>query len=209
MHGKTHMMVGVLGGIAILQPKTMTELTAGTLLAGVGAVICDIDIGSSAVRRKADKIALVCMGSLGAAAGLQICSSLMERAVSDVLLPKVQIGYAVMAMILAFLICLYGRKSSHRGFMHSFAALLILGVCARAVFPALYLYFTTGFLSHLLLDLFNTRGLQLLFPYKKRYCLHVWTVGGKEDISIGKAASVANAILIFIHVTVIMKRQFM
>lgn len=47
MLGKTHAVVGVTTGLLIMQPVSATELVLGTAASLIGAVISDIDVGSS------------------------------------------------------------------------------------------------------------------------------------------------------------------
>ena len=170
MLGKTHMAVGIAAGIAIFQPDsvmTAAVCTAGTAL---GALIPDIDVGHSKSRNKVESIIglviliTVTLATIEAAFHIGIYRQLMSN--SSVV--RILSGFAV------FLIaCGYGLKTSHRSFMHSFMAGAILTVCVYIIFPMLAEYFAVGFCSHLIIDLLNHRGEQLLFPCKKRFCLDI------------------------------------
>lgn len=170
MLGKTHMAVGIAAGIAIFQPDsvmTAAVCTAGTAL---GALLPDIDVGHSKSRNKVESIIglviliTVTLATIEAAFHIGIYRQLMSN--SSVV--RILSGFAV------FLIaCGYGLKTSHRSFMHSFMAGAILTVCVYIIFPMLAEYFAVGFCSHLIIDLLNHRGEQLLFPCKKRFCLDI------------------------------------
>ena len=56
MLGKTHAVVGVTTGLLIMQPVSATELVLGTAASLIGAVISDIDVGSSGSHRDAGKM---------------------------------------------------------------------------------------------------------------------------------------------------------
>ena len=56
MLGKTHAVIGVTAGLLVMQPKNMTELVVGTSGALIGAVISDIDVGTSGSHRDANKM---------------------------------------------------------------------------------------------------------------------------------------------------------
>lgn len=75
--------------------------------------------------------------------------------------------YAVPALA-AFLIYISG----HRGFTHSIFACALFGL---AVLPdqARFIQFTASYMAHLVCDMVNTKGIQLLYPLKKRYKLPV------------------------------------
>ena len=56
MLGKTHMAVGVAATLALTNPTTITELVLGSGIGALGAVISDIDVGTSESHKEADKI---------------------------------------------------------------------------------------------------------------------------------------------------------
>jgi inner membrane protein len=72
----------------------------------------------------------------------------------------------------------------HRGITHSILALLILQPLLLLFFminninlDILY-FFNSGYLSHLLTDLFTKGGIPLLYPNEKRYKIPVFKTGG-------------------------------
>ncbi len=170
MLGKTHMAVGIAAGIAIFQPDsvmTAAVCTAGTAL---GALIPDIDVGHSKSRNKVESIIglviliTVTLATIEAAFHIGIYRQLM----SNSSMVRILSGFAVFLII-----CGYGLSTPHRSFMHSFMAGAILTVCVYIIFPMVAGYFAVGFCSHLVIDLLNHRGEQLLFPCKKRFCLDI------------------------------------
>ena len=81
--------------------------------------------------------------------------------------------------VLGFLvICLYGRDTPHRSFMHSFLGAVMLTGCVDVIYPDAAPYFAVGFLSHLALDLLNRRSVKLFWPWKKGYCMGICSSRG-------------------------------
>ncbi len=60
-----------------------------------------------------------------------------------------------------------GYYSSHRSFMHSIFAICLFTSMVWIAFKPLTIAFAVGYLSHILLELTNKKGVQLLFPLKK------------------------------------------
>ena len=56
MLGKTHMAVGIAATLAITQPSGVSELVLAVGAGSLGALISDIDVGTSNSHRDADKI---------------------------------------------------------------------------------------------------------------------------------------------------------
>lgn len=70
-----------------------------------------------------------------------------------------------------------GKHFRHRGFTHSLLSIFILIICSLFLIKATYeneiiiiscCGFIIGYLSHIILDLFNSQGMELLFPFKAK-----------------------------------------
>jgi inner membrane protein len=81
-------------------------------------------------------------------------------------------------IVMAFL----GSKSSHRSFTHSilgmfiYSGILSYGFGNNVVYP----YFVSH-LSHIVLDLFNKKGVALFYPSKYRLCFGICDSNGKVN----------------------------
>lgn len=58
------------------------------------------------------------------------------------------------------------------------------------------MYYAAGFLSHLAIDLLNTKGESLLWPSPGKYCFSLCKAGGVGDKAIGYAAGVLSVLLL-------------
>lgn len=70
-----------------------------------------------------------------------------------------------------------GKRFRHRGFTHSLLSIFILIICSLFLVKATYeneiiliscCGFIIGYFSHIILDLFNSQGMELLFPFKAK-----------------------------------------
>lgn len=167
MLGKTHMAVGVATSLVVTNPTTITEFVLGSGIGIVGAVISDIDVGTSESHKEADKIIalvtliMIAVGMLDFFGGLGIWEKIKQNGV----------WYPKVIALLAFVgICAYGREQPHRSFMHSFLALGLLSVTMLFIYEPMVKYFVIGFISHIALDVFNYKKVRLLYPVKKGVC---------------------------------------
>ncbi len=183
MLGKTHAVIGVTAGLLVMQPKNMTELVVGAAGALIGAVISDIDVGTSGSHRDANKM-IALMVSAVVAVGVadhiwQI--GIYRRMIQHVSLVRIWLS------VQAFLtICAFGMKSRHRTFMHSFLALILLTGCLWLFLPVAAGYFATGFATHLVLDFFNKKGERIFFPAKKFFGIRMLSSSGLiNDVMFG------------------------
>jgi inner membrane protein len=173
----------------------LPELVLAVGGGAVGALICDIDVGTSESHRDADRVTaltiIVILGILSADHFLNtglltqiIRSSGSVRPIAGVLL---FIG-----------ICAFGKEQPHRSFMHSFLALLLLGAAVGLIWENAVLYFAIGFLSHLLTDIFNKKKVRLLYPLKGGVALKLFHAHGLANtvfFAVGSAVSVAEIAL--------------
>ena len=56
MLGKTHMMVGIAATLAITHPDTLSGFVTAAGIGAIGALISDIDVGTSSSHRDANRV---------------------------------------------------------------------------------------------------------------------------------------------------------
>lgn len=188
------MYVGAAASLAILQPTGV----GGTLVSVAGGMmggwICDIDVNT-----KSD------VGDYFAGVELFVTMGIM--AVLDYLLGFGIIDYvitnrSILSIVGLFCFVLLGilgakwaRLNSHRTFMHSLLAIVLFSVALALAFPPMVLPFAIGMLLHILLDLTNKQGVQILFPLGFRPCFRLCDSEGKADKVIRYLALAATIIL--------------
>lgn len=190
MQGKTHATVGA--ATALLFSPTATLSTFGTtaFLGIVGALMPDTDIrgslGSKATKKIAADVASVCVAFAVGIASKTItvdetiftnCKSLIS-------------GLALIGL------CIFGSTQPHRGIMHSLPMMALASFLMWVVNPTYVLPFVIGYASHLVLDVLNYKGEQLLFPLKKKFSLGLCKSDGIVNnilLVVGLAGCVALA----------------
>ncbi len=187
MMSKTHLCVGALWALAIA-PNNPIACTAAIAMGGFGGVAPDVDIVS--LKSKNDVLVCQLTGLIGAAC-LLYASKLFDFGIG--LNPneeEVWMGGA--GFVFLYLI---GAWTNHRSFTHSILALFLFTVCVNLISPSLAVYFAIGYLSHLMLDLLNRRGIQLFFPLDSRICLHLCYAKGAANRFLMSASLITIPIL--------------
>ncbi len=165
MSGKTHLAVGIATTFAIMKPKNVLDFAIGLGICALGSLLPDIDSGASKSHRSANKITgvflilIALMWYLEFRFKIQIENYLLSN---EILMMK-SVG------ILLFVgLCAYGRDLPHRTFTHSFLGILMFCGVMSLIAPMRYLpHFAIGYLTHILLDVTNTRKINLFFPLNK------------------------------------------
>lgn len=195
MLGKTHMAVGIAATLAITQPSGVSELVLAVGAGSLGALISDIDVGTSNSHRDADKItALSVVVVLAVFAMDYFCNTqIIERIIGSS-------GYLrIIAGLLLFIgICAFGKEQPHRSFMHSFLALILLSFALGLIWEKAVIYFAVGFLSHLATDIFNKKKVRLLYPMKGGVSLglfHAYGLANDIFFAIGSIIAVIEVII--------------
>ena len=190
MLGKTHMAVGIAATLAITQPSGVSELVLAVGAGSLGALISDIDVGTSNSHRDADKItALSVVVVLAVFAMDYFCNTqIIERIIGSS-------GYLrIIAGLLLFIgICAFGKEQPHRSFMHSFLALILLSFALGLIWEKAVIYFAIGFLSHLATDIFNKKKVRLLYPMKGGVSLglfHAYGLANDIFFAIGSIVAI-------------------
>ena len=189
MLGKTHMAVGIATTLAVLPPENTRQLLLEVGAGAVGALISDIDVGTSESHRDADKITYLTLGVIAAVIAL-------DHFMNTGIVFRIRQSAGTMKLILGILmfvgICAYGKEQPHRSFMHSFLALFLLEISIGIIYLAFMWPFGIGFLSHLASDIFNRRKVRLLYP-----------IPGGFSLGLFSAKGAANSIFLWVACAVI------
>lgn len=195
MLGKTHMAVGIAATLAITQPSGISELVLAVGAGSLGALISDIDVGTSNSHRDADKITALSVVVVLAVFALDyFCNTqIIERIIGSS-------GYLrIIAGLLLFIgICAFGKEQPHRSFMHSFLALILLSFALGLIWEKTVIYFAVGFLSHLATDIFNKKKVRLLYPLKGGVSLglfHAYGLANDIFFAVGSIIAVIEVII--------------
>ena len=193
MLGKTHLAVGTAVVLTIFRPNTIPKLVLGLGVAVVGAVISDIDVGTSESSRDANKV-------IGMAIATVLTLFCLEYFFHIGLLRRIQkySGFmqAGIATMLFILVCAYGKSTPHRSFMHSILALGIFSVLIWLILPMVMPYFSVAFLSHLITDLFNFKKVRLLYPLPSGVCFKLFHAKGAANTVLFSVGMVVTVIVL-------------
>ena len=170
MMSKTHIAMGIALSMLITHPESSETCLLSIAGGTIGGVLADIDTLRNDSPKKDALIGQVI--SLGISVvvflldylfKLGICRSITER--NKPLL--------IVGIILYIGFWIVGFLSEHRTFTHTLLAAILFSLSVFLICPNLTLPFVIGYLSHLILDLFNKKQIQLFFPLKPKFCFNV------------------------------------
>lgn len=196
MEKKTHVMCANLVSLYLMKPDSISELLITCGCASLGGLVPDVDLKDSTSDKLFDRL----MTSLITI----IVMSFFVKYFFDIdLYCKIKecsyINYLISACL--FIVMAYlGSKSSHRSFTHSmlglfvYSAILSYGFGMNVIIP----YFVSH-LSHIVLDLFNKKGIALFYPSKYRFCLELCESNGK----VNKFLFILFSVLIILYLILI------
>lgn len=197
--GKTHMMVGIAATLALSRPQSVAGIITAAGVGAVGALISDIDVGTSASHKDADKVVGLTVIVVIATIALEYFTNikLLDKVANDSGTLRIVLG-----VILFVAVCAFGKEQPHRSFMHSFLALALLDIAIGLVYVPFVPYFTIGFLSHLATDIFNRRKVRLLYPLKGGVSLNLFHAHGTANnvfFAVGSFVSAAEVVLLLLN----------
>ena len=183
MQGKTHAAVGCATVLAVHLTVTgipsMRHMVIAVATGTVAAVLPDIDLESSKASKQAASVlflisilalgaaVFVCIPQTGGLSGLFETSGVYNR--------------QVLGAVMFIVYIRAGLQGPHRGFTHSVTALIAVSVSAYLAAGAFAADVFAGYASHLVLDLLNKKGMRLLWPSEKTYCIGICTASGHAD----------------------------
>lgn len=191
MMKKTHLAGGLAAAIAIVRPSTINDLTICLASATIGSVISDIDVSSSKSRKELNKILAI---SITAIVACTLIEMIFHVGILTMLQSQTNVMRALIGVMLFLLICSFGIHTPHRSFMHSITAVIALTGATYMVLPKATLPFMVSIISHIVLDLFNKKTVQILYPLKKpRIAFNLCKANGTANTVI---FVIANIIII-------------
>lgn len=220
MNGKTHSTVGgMTAGLLVAHALSKGDLafefnniTVHTLVAiypaMVGGILPDMDMPNSRSGRYVRKFLNISITGSAAILAVLGILSIIRKSISGLLLPT--IIYLTLTSILSVTLKTFShRKQTHYGIVALLLFLPFLWCSQKATGHILYdifgsglLGFWLGWLSHIIADSFNKKGVPWLFPFSSKH-YHIATVktGTKEEevfryISIGFFVVVYTVILV-------------
>jgi inner membrane protein len=203
MLGKTHLAVGIAASMLAVHPSTLPELVIGVGAAAVGAVISDIDVGTTESHRDADIISTI---AVVAVVAVLVLDKVFNIGVYEILKERSNMARVILGALAFIGVCAFGKEQPHRSFMHSFLALIILSALVGVILPTAMPYFAVAFISHLATDLFNFKKVRLLYPLKGGISFHMFHAKGIANSVIFLAGSVVSVVAVVMNFARIMGR---
>lgn len=179
MEKKTHVMCANLVSICMMKPNSICDLLITCGCATLGGLVPDVDLKDSTSDKLFDRlmislITIVVMSffiryffDIDLYCKIKECSEIFNYLISICL-------FIVMAYL--------GSKSSHRSFTHSILGLFVYsGILSYGFDDNVIVPYVVSHSSHIVLDLFNKKGVALFYPSKYRLCFGIFESNGKVN----------------------------
>ena len=188
MTRNTHLATGLSVAIAAVRPDSFMAISVCIVSATIGSIVSDIDVTTSTSRKELNKIIGISVIAIVAATMLE---AIFHIGILSMLEAQTNLYRALLGIVCYLLICVFGITTPHRTFMHSFPCVIALAGTVWLICPAAVVPSSVAMMSHIILDFFNTKKVQILYPLKKpRICFKMCKADGKANKIIGKVFSV-------------------
>ena len=178
MEKKTHVMCANLVSLYLMKPDNISGLLVTSAFATLGGLVPDVDLKDSTSDKLFDRL----MTSLITV----VVMSFLIKYFFDINLyckikERVDIFNYLISICLFIVVAYFGSKSSHRSFTHSILGLFIYSGILFYGFGFGVIPYFASHLSHIILDLFNKKGVALFYPSKFRFCFELCDSNGKAN----------------------------
>ena len=196
MEKKTHVACANLISLSLIRPSSIQELLITVGVSTLGGLLPDVDLKDST----SDKIFDRLMTSLITI----IIMSIIINHYFNINLYNVIKGYNnifnyIICLSLFIIMSYLGSKTPHRSFTHSFLGLFIYSAILSYSFnDQVVTIFFISYLSHLILDLLNKKGLTLFYPLKNRLSLNLCEVKGTINKILFITSSILNIVVLIL-----------
>ncbi len=195
MMGKTHVAVGVATALMALHPGSVSGCLCAVAGGALGGWLSDIDVRDDGRAHDVWQGGLTSVGI--AAAALAIDTIRGGAALTYVVSHS---GVLFVAGLASFVVlCVVGSQARHRRFTHSVVALALFSAAVWLFCAPLSLGFAVGFASHIVLDLFNYKRVQVLWPFGKGFSFKMCRSNGKANNVLCVVATALSCLLFVIE----------
>lgn len=179
MEKKTHVMCANLVSICLMKPDNISSLLVTCGFASLGGIVPDVDLKDSTSDKLFDRLmtslVTIVLMSVFIKYFFDIDLYFKIKECSDIF------NYLISACLF-IVVAYFGSKSSHRSFTHSIFGLLVYsGILLYGFNVNVVLIYFVSHLSHIMLDLFNKKGIALFYPSKFRFSLDLCESNGKVN----------------------------
>ena len=183
MTKNTHLATGVAIATAILMPRDIHSLAVCICGSAIGSTISDIDVASSKPRKELRTIVGI---SVAVITALIVLEFFLKIGIYSMIESQTSILKALLGFVLFLLLSVYGSTTKHRTYTHSVIGVISLTGAVWVFYPPLAFPFCLGIISHIALDILNTKKVRLLYPYTKfGVALKLCHAEGKANTTIG------------------------
>ena len=178
MEKKTHVVCANMVALYIMRPDSISSLLVTSCFASLGGLLPDVDLKDSTSDKLFDRLmtSLITVFVMSFLLKYFFCFDVLEciKEFCDIF------SYLIGICIFIFL-GYFGSKFSHRSFTHSILGLFIYSGILFYGFGFGVIPYFVSHLSHIILDLFNKKGVALFYPSKFRLCFELCDSNGKAN----------------------------
>lgn len=179
MTGKTHFTFGTAVTILMTHPTDWKSFLLCIGAGAVGACVSDVDVSTSGSHKGFQRLLLLLAVAVLVIAGLDF---FFQTGIWVMIQQRNGLLRSLAGFAIFLALCLYGEHQPHRSFTHSLAGVAMLGTAVFIMLPQAVWYFVCGMATHILLDLFNRKKVQLLFPFDAgKVCFRLCSADGAAN----------------------------
>jgi inner membrane protein len=176
MSGDTHAVVGALTATLVMHPNNLQEFAVSAGIGALGGLLVDIDLKQSTGSKIMKKLVTMMLG-----VSLVVLVGVLKGGVSA---PKFNLANCSQMLIGALMfigLVIIGSKSSHRMVTHSIEFALLFFISILLIQPQFAVPMLCGYVSHIILDLFNKKNVRVSMIFNFKCCLDLVPANGKAN----------------------------
>ncbi|WP_315074457.1 metal-dependent hydrolase [uncultured Clostridium sp.] len=175
---KTHAAIGIGTSSFLIPTNDVKTILAGITLAIAGSLIVDVDTPSSKAAVFIKNI--ICFSAIIILINVFLLQTYNINLINYITQNQ-ELQRLAPGIISLIMLIIIGLNSKHRYFTHSIPIFLAFTTAVYFIVGQFYIWFSVGYIMHILVDLLNEKPVNLFYPLKKGFCLGICKSSGIVD----------------------------
>lgn len=177
MMGKTHTAIGMASVVILSSDKiieNLNNIVPIITITSLASILPDIDKKGSTISNKINKLVFNILFYSSIAIYVIYKTKYFNNINISSTVNDIQVNSQfIVGLVLMTILIVYSKLTEHRSFTHSILGVILYSLSFALINKGMLHYFIIGYIMHLVADFFTDKGIEILYPIRKKFNFHL------------------------------------